>query len=59
MNGINFEKISIKIEISIKQFPSVPNFSQFKDLQIFGPNLAKNMNKKNFEKINIKTVISI
>ena len=38
---------------------SVPNFSQFEELQILRPTLAKNMNEKNFEKINIKTVISI
>ena len=37
----------------------VPNFSQFEELQILGPNLPKNMNQTNFENINIKTVISI
>ena len=59
MNDKTFEKINIKIEISIQQSTSVLNFSQFEELQILGPNLHKNMNEKNCEKINIKTVISI
>ena len=38
-----FEKINIKIEISIKKSTSVANFSQFEELQILGPNLPKNI----------------
>ena len=41
MNYKNFEKINIKIEISIKQSISVPNFSQFNELQYLGPKLPK------------------
>ena len=41
MNDKNFEKINIKIEISISLSTSVPNFSQFEELQILGPNLPK------------------
>ena len=59
MNDRNFEKISIKIEISILQSISVTNFSQFEKLQVLGPICLKNLNEKNFEEINIKPVISI
>ena len=41
MNGKNFVKINIKIEMSIQQSTSVPNFSKFEELQILGPNLPK------------------
>ena len=41
MNDKNFEKINIKIEISISLSTSVPNFSQFEELQILGPNLPQ------------------
>ena len=54
MNNKNFEKLNMKIEISILQSTSVPNFSRFEELQILGPNFPKNMNKQNFEKVNIK-----
>ena len=60
MNDKNFEEINIEIEISIQQSISVPNFSQFEELQILGPNLPpKNMNEKNFEKVNVKIEMSI
>ena len=59
MNDRNFEKINIKIEISILQSTSVTNFSQFEELQVLGPICLKNLNEKNFEEINIKPVISI
>ena len=36
-----FEKINIKIEISISLSTSAPNFSQFEELQILGPNLPQ------------------
>ena len=32
MNDKNFEKLNIKIEISIKQSTTVPNFGQFEEL---------------------------
>ena len=41
MSDKNFEKINIKIVISIQQFTAVRNFSQFVELQIMGPNLPK------------------
>ena len=41
VNEKNFEKINIKIEISISLSTSVPNFSQFEELQILGPNLPQ------------------
>ena len=41
MNDKNFEKINIKIEISIQQSTSALNFSQFEELQILEPNLPK------------------
>ena len=44
MNNKNFEKINIKFEIKIEQCTPAANFSQFGELQVFGPNLAK----KNF-----------
>ena len=34
-----FEKINIKIVISMQQFTPVRNFSHFVELQIMGPNL--------------------
>ena len=39
MDYKNFEKINNKIEISIST--SAPNFSQFEELQVLGPNLPK------------------
>ena len=36
-----FEEINIKIEISISLSTSAPNFSQFEELQILGPNLPQ------------------
>ena len=59
MNENNFEKINVKIELSLKQSTSVPNFSQFEELQILEPDLPKNMNENYFEKINIKFERSI
>ena len=54
MNDKKFEK-----KKTIKS-SYVPNFSQFEDLHILGPNLPKrNMNEKNFEKINVPVKISI
>ena len=50
MNGKTFEKINIKIVISIHQCTPLRSFSHFVELQIMGPK---------FEKINIKIVISI
>ena len=41
MNENNFEKINVKIELSLKQSTSVPNFSQFEELQILEPDLPK------------------
>ena len=41
MNNNNFEKINFKIEISISQSTSVPNFSQFEELHNMGSNLPK------------------
>ena len=41
MNDENFEKLNFKIEMSIYQSTSAPNFSQFEELQILGPNLPK------------------
>ena len=41
MTDKKFEKIDIKIEIKIQQSASVPNFSQFEELQILRPNLPK------------------
>ena len=35
MNDKNSEKINIKIQISIQQSTSVPNFNQFAELQIY------------------------
>ena len=37
----NFEKINIKIVISIHQCTHVPNFTPFVELQIMGPNMPK------------------
>ena len=43
MTGKNFERINIKIVISIQQFTPVRNFSHLVELQIMGPNLPKNI----------------
>ena len=59
MNDKNFEKMNIKIVLSIYQCTPVRNFSQFVKLHNLGPNLPKKINEKNFEKINAKIVISI
>ena len=53
------KKLNIKTETNIQQSTSVPNFSQFEEIQILAPRLPKKYKEKNFEKINIKTVISI
>ena len=39
----NFERINIKIVISIQQFTLVRNFSHLVELQIIGPNLPENI----------------
>ena len=36
-----FEKINIKMEIKTWASTSVPNFTQFEELQIFAPNLPQ------------------
>ena len=41
MTDKNFEKINIKIVISIQQFTPLQNFSHFKEIQIVGPNWPK------------------
>ena len=41
MNEKDFEKINVKVEIITWPSTSVPNFSQFEELQIFGPNLPQ------------------
>ena len=41
MTDKHFEKINIKIVISIQQFTPVRNFSHFVELQIMGLNLPK------------------
>ena len=46
------------MEISAWPSTSVQNFNQSEKLQIMGQNLAKNMNEKDFEKVNIKMEIS-
>ena len=43
-----FEKINIKIEISIKQFPSVSNVSQFKRTSDFMTKFAQKYESKEF-----------
>ena len=56
----NFEKINIKIVISVQQSSPLRNFSHSIELQIMGPNFTqKNLTDKKFEKINIKIGISI
>ena len=42
MTDKNFEKINIKIVISIQQCTPLRNFSPFIELQIMEPNLRKN-----------------
>ena len=60
MNDKNFEKINIKIVISLQQCIPLRNFNHFVELQIMGPNLPpKNLADKKFEQIFIKIVISI
>ena len=41
MNDKTFEKANIKMVISILQCTPVQNFSQFEELQFFGPNMPK------------------
>ena len=41
MTDKNFEKLNIKIVISIQQFTPVRNFSHFVELQITGPNFPQ------------------
>ena len=41
MTDINFEKINIKIVISIQQSTPLRNFNHFVELQIMDPNLPK------------------
>ena len=53
----DFQKITIKIIISVEQCIPVSNFNSFGKLQILGPNLQKNYDKT-FEKIYTKIVIS-
>ena len=53
MNDKNFEKIKIKIDVSIQQSTSVPNSRFWEQI------CQTNMNEKDFKKVNIKTVISI
>ena len=57
MNDKTFEKINIKIVISVQQCTPLWNFSHFVEFQIMGANMPKNMTDKQFEKINIKIVI--
>ena len=52
MTDKKFEKINIKTVINIQQCTPLPNFSQFEEIQIMGPNLPKK-HDKNFGKINI------
>ena len=59
MNDKNFEKMNIKIVLSIYLCTPVRNFSQLAELHNLGPNLPpKNINEKNFVKRNTKIVIS-
>ena len=56
----NFEKLNIKIVISIQEFTYARNFNHFEELQIMEPNLPqKIMSDKNFGKIIINIVTSI
>ena len=41
MSEKKIKKINIKFETRIKQYISVPDFSQFGELQFLGPNLHK------------------
>ena len=50
MTDKDFEKINIKIVISIQQFTPVRNFSHFVELQITGPNLSKKCEWQKFGK---------
>ena len=56
----NFEKINIKIVISVQKCTPPRNFSHFVELQIMGPSLPNNnMTDKKFEKVSFKIEISI
>ena len=60
MTDKNFEKINIKIMLSLQQSSPLRNFSHSIELQTVGQNLTQeNMTDKKFEKINIKIRISI
>ena len=60
MNDQKFEKkTNINMVISTQQYTPVRIFSHFVELQTMGPKFPKNMTHKNFEKINIKIIISI
>ena len=48
MTDKNFEKVNIKIVISMQQSIPVRNFSHFVEPKIMGPNLAKKMTDENF-----------
>ena len=50
MKENNFEKINIKVEISIWWSTSVPNFSQFEELHVLGPNFPRKYEWKEFWK---------
>ena len=41
MNDKIFEKINVKVVISIEHCTAVQNFGQYGELQILGPNLDK------------------
>ena len=48
VNDKNFDKINMKIVISIQQCITAQNFSKFEELPVLGPNLSKEkMNDKN------------
>ena len=53
MTDKNFEKINIKIVISIQQCTPLRNFSHFVELQIMGPNLPKKYSSVSLYKISI------
>ena len=60
MTDNNFEKLNIKIVISVQQFTHARNFNHFEELQIVEPNLPqKIMGDKNFGKVTINIVTSI
>ena len=43
MNDKNFEKINIKFKIRTEQSTPAPNFSQFEELEILGPDLPETL----------------